>query len=281
MDRPLGPCGGTAEHLAELVRTLQDEIIPRLVSARRPVQAATAEQPSPEALVGADEVAELAGLALVPDERPSRAYIESLVDRGVSAETMYLQLLAPAARHLGELWESDACDFTQVTVGLWRLQQIAHELGPLLQRDPAPAFAQGHRILLSPAPGEQHTLGIFMVSEFFLQAGWDVWGAPIATTEELLRLVREQWFDVVGLSSGCRSRVGRLASTIAEIRKASRNRRIGVMVGGPIFLGDPSLVGAVGADATAGNGRDAPAEAEVLLSRLGPAPTDHSEDAAC
>lgn len=277
MDRPAGPCGGAAEHLAELIRTLQVDIVPRLVAARRQTDPVLAE-PLPPVAIGAHEVAALANLAVMPSDSASRNHVTSLLERGVGPETLYLQLLAPAAQRLGELWEQDACDFTQVTVGLWRLQQIAHELGPLLQREPVPPVSPGRRVLLSPAPGEQHTFGIFMVSEFFLRAGWDVWGAPISSAADLLRLVREQWFDLIGLSSGSRKGVGQLASTIAAIRKASRNPRIAVMVGGPIFLADPQLVGAVGADATARDGRDAPAEAEALLGRLGASPEKTIED---
>jgi MerR family transcriptional regulator, light-induced transcriptional regulator len=281
MELPIEPCRGAPEHLAEIVRTLQTDIIPRLVSARRPTLVVASKPAVAASAVGAEEVAELARLALAPDEAPSRTYVMSRLGKGLAPETLYLEFLGPAAKCLGDLWEQDACDFTQVTVGLWRLQLIAHELAPLLQADIGPAQTPSHRVLLSPAPGEQHTLGIFMVSEFFLRAGWDVWGAPTATKDDLLRMVGDQWFDLVGLSSGCRARLDALATIIAKIRQASRNPRIGVMVGGPAFLGDPRLVVAVGADGTARDARHAPREAEMVLARLGPSSSSNGGGGKC
>lgn len=280
MEFPVGQCGGSAEHLAEIVRTLHADIIPRLISARRQTPVAAPGKRVAAKAVAEREIAELACLCIAPEEDASRAYVSATLNAGLPAEALYLELLGPTARHLGRLWEQDACDFTQVTVGLWRLQQIAHEVAPLLQADPQPTRAPGRRILLSPAPGEQHTLGAFMVSEFFLRAGWDVWGAPTATLDDLLRLVREQWFDVAGLSSGCRTHLDRLTAAIAKIRQASRNPCIGVMVGGPVFIDSPDLVAAVGADATARDGRHAPGEAEILLARPGPSSGSGTVDAA-
>ena len=52
------------------------------------------------------------------------AYVESLLARRVTPSAVYLDLLTPAARQLGAMWDEDRCDFTQVTVGLMRLQQV-------------------------------------------------------------------------------------------------------------------------------------------------------------
>ena len=60
----------------------------------------------------------------------ARTYVEALRAQGVSLESLYLDLLAGAARRLGEWWASDLCDFADVTVGVGRLQQILRELSP-------------------------------------------------------------------------------------------------------------------------------------------------------
>ena len=65
--------------------------------------------------------------------------------RGASVETLYLDLLAPTARHLGDLWDADVCDFTEVTVGLGRLQQVLHELSPAFQSEIAQPRARPAR----------------------------------------------------------------------------------------------------------------------------------------
>jgi methanogenic corrinoid protein MtbC1 len=51
---------------------------------------------------------------------------------------------------------------------------------------------------------------------------------------------------------------------IAELRRHSKNRRIGIMVGGPMFAANPNLAIEIGADATAVN---APA-AVIVAQRL-------------
>ena len=173
---------------------------------------------------------------------------------GLPIETLYLDLLAPTARHLGDLWEADVCDFTQVTIGLGRLQQVLHELSHAFQSEMAAAASLGRRVLLIPVPGEQHSFGLFMVAEFFRRAGWDVCGTEVDTRQDLVRTMRDQSFAVVGLSASCGTRLDALAASIRAARRASRNRGVGVMVGGPLFVGHPELVAHVGADATALDG---------------------------
>jgi methanogenic corrinoid protein MtbC1 len=77
--------------------------------------------------------------------------------------------------------------------------------------------------------------------------------------------VRKEWADVVGLSIGSERRLDWLQRCISEVRAASRNPGVVVMVGGPIFTLHPDWVARVGADATARDARDAPRVAGRLL----------------
>jgi len=163
------------------------------------------------------------------------------------------------------MWDEDECLFSDVTVGVGRLQRIMRNLSPAFGTE-VDVPPDGRRALLLAAPGEQHTFGLSMVGEFFRRAGWDVVCEFDAGTEDPVGLVREEWFDVVGISAGVEARLDWLKSGIAAVRHASRNRAIGVMVGGPVFAADPTRASAVGADATARDGRQAPALAEKLLN---------------
>jgi MerR family transcriptional regulator, light-induced transcriptional regulator len=83
---------------------------------------------------------------------------------------MLLQLLAPAARHLGQLWDQDRLSFSQVTLGLLRMQNMTHHYSSLSRR----AFHRAgpkFRAMVAAAPGSQHLLGLPMVSEFFVNDG--------------------------------------------------------------------------------------------------------------
>ena len=245
---------------------IETEIIPRLVLARRATGESRDGGPAGASL-GSDQVNEFARLVLTHDAAVALSMVDGLRARGVPVERLYLELLAPAARRLGELWTEDLCDFTEVTVGLGRLQQVMHELSPAFRNECAQRD-HGRCILLAPAPGEQHTFGLWMVAEFFRRAGWNVWSLPFGTAQEMAALVRREWFAVVGLSAACASRIDGLAAAIRMIRRSSRNRAVGIMVGGPLVLSQPDLVPLVGADATAVDARQAIFQAQDLLALL-------------
>ena len=172
--------------------------------------------------------------------------------------------MVPAARHLGDMWKEDLCDFTDVTLGLCRLHQVLTQLGAGARAQARPA-EHDRRALLAPAPGEQHTFGVLMVAEFFRRAGWDVAHVCGPFDGDVLEAVRSESFDVVGFSLSCESRLDTLAATIRSVRRASRNRAIGVLVGGRVFQEHPEQVTCVGADVTALDGRQAPRQARDLL----------------
>ncbi len=258
----------TAPRWDSLIQAIDNEIIPRLVLARRAGRETLRMPAADTATPKAVEVEELAGLVLTKDTAVARSFVEQMHERGTPVETLYLDLLAPTARRLGELWCEDSCDFTDVTVGLGRLQEVLHELSPLFRAEVEP-HERGRRVLLVPVPGEQHSFGLHMVAEFFRRTGWDVWsGAQISSGADLVQVVRSEWFAVVGLSLACETRIDALATGIRALRRASRNRAIGVLVGGPLFIEHPELVARVGADATAIDGGQAPMQAQNLLALL-------------
>jgi methanogenic corrinoid protein MtbC1 len=79
--------------------------------------------------------------------------------------------------------------------------------------------------------------------------------------------VKNEWFDLVGVSAGSSTRLDGMKACIAAVRKHSHNRAVAVMVGGPLFTVQPDLVERLGADGMATDGRQAPALAERLLAR--------------
>lgn len=253
------------DRLADLARAIESQIVPRLVLARR--AARIAPGPAAPRQPGGEQVARFTQLILEHNEHAAAALVEDLRARGTSLETVFLQLLAPSARRLGRLWEADLCDFTQVTLGLWQLQQMLRGLSPGFMEG---GVRRGHGLsaLLVPVPGEQHIFGVSMVAAFFRRMGWDVWSAPLASIEDLRDLVRSEWFAMIGFSAGSERRLDDVSASIRAVRRASCNREIGVMVGGPLFRDDPDLASRVGADATAVDARQAARQAQDLLLLL-------------
>ena len=94
--------------------------------------ACTSPTGAPAATTEVDTL-ELVRLLLDQDDADVTSFVDSLQQRGFSPDTLYIGMLSDAARHLGEMWLADRCDFVQVTIGLGRLQQAARYLSPRFQ----------------------------------------------------------------------------------------------------------------------------------------------------
>ena len=259
--------GQAKERLARLARTIESDVIPRLVQAHRPQLPLPSQLPLPAAPAAPSDAESAAFIDQLIRDSDSLVFstVSKLRERGVSVESVYLDLFAPAARRLGEMWDSDDCDFSTVTVALGRLQRLLRELSPAFGTEIGHP-ANGRRALFVQPRDEQHSFGLSMVAEFFRRDGWDVIGGVGGAVAHPSLKVQEEWVDVIGFSVGSDLRLPWLRDTIAAVRSASRNARLGVLVGGPPFVANPALALAVGADATARNGKEAPSVAERLLS---------------
>ncbi len=245
---------------AILTRTVELDVIPRLLEAHAPKVVPVVVP----VLVTMAHVADLVRLVLARGEPAAIAFVEAMHDQGAAAELLYLDLLAPAARSLGEMWENDICDFTEVTIGLWRLQNAMRELSLSFLRSPE-IRTNGPRVLLVPLPGETHSFGLSMVYEFFRRAGWNAWSGPVAGSADLRAMVRREWVEVVGFSLACDEKLDVVRAEIRSTRRASQNPALGVLVGGPAFTANPLLAAQVGADGTAIDGRQAVLQAQALV----------------
>lgn len=257
----------------ELSHVIEGEIIPRLMMAHRSEEAvrgsAAKDVPGdPEGVsIGVPVVEEFSRMVIEHDAAAALAYVDTLRAQGTALESVFVHLLAPTAKRLGELWEEDQADFTEVTVGLCRLQHVLRELGGAFEGEVDPHRVSGKRILMSPIPGEQHTFGLMMISEFFRREGWDVTCDPSLSMRDLNHLVRQEWFDIVALSVSCQTLLDKVTTTVRGVRRVSRNASVGIIVGGRLFTENPQLVSVVGADDTAQDGASAVRKAEAMLAR--------------
>ncbi len=239
------------ERLRLLVSTVESQIIPRLVIAHR----ATLPGGTPLAAVGPprarpDEVVDCVRLLLDPGACPIVAFSEELLARGLTLDALYLEVFAPAARLLGEMWLRDECTFTDVTIALGRLQQSLRRFSAHFR----PESIDGEpwrRAFFAAVPGEQHTFGLSMIVQYFLRAGWDASMLPGSAGEELPVLVREEHTSLVGFSMSQEANAPTLRALILKVREGSRNAALRVIVGGVAFVDQPGLVADVGADGMA------------------------------
>ncbi len=248
--------------LSQLAKTLEADVIPRLVGAHgQDARAAVHLEPR--------EIEAFVGLLRNASDPAVANAVEAARSRGLSIESIFLELFAPAARHLGELWVADRCDFSTVTICLGRLQRLLREWSPTFGTE-VEHPANGRRILLAQHPEEQHSFGLSMVAEFFRREGWEVLGGVGGAVADPSAQVSREWFDAVGFSIGSETRIDWIRERIAKVRAVTRNRSVVVLVGGPLFVLEPAWAESVGADASGHDGGKAPKLAEDLLAaRLG------------
>jgi methanogenic corrinoid protein MtbC1 len=250
-----------AEQARALVSTVETEIVPRLVALYRGMtQGVPPRARSERGSIGETEVMQFTDLVLGHHE-PALAILRRLAERGATAHELCLDLLAPAARRLGDLWTADRCHFSEVTIALGRLQLMLRELASHMEvadADQPPA----RRALLMAVAGDQHTFGLAMVRDFFRAAGWRVGTECPDGPDALKTLVRAESFDIVGFTIGAERHVEALAAAVHTLRRHSRNPGVRVLVGGPLLLVRPEVAAQVGADATALDARQAILEAE-------------------
>ena len=213
--------------------------------------------------------ARLARLALAGDDQGMDALVKERRAHGEDVQALCRQMLEPAAHQLGDWWCEDRCDCFEITLALARLQNLVRSLE--VKSDSVVRVAiEGRRVLISPPPLETHLLGAILLGGFFRQAGWSVQAEFPKTDKELMGLVSTHWFDAIALTlSDVFTRQERLAAliqTISDVRAASKNPTMAVIVGGRAFRPDGSNESStVGADVHFASASDAVGDLDYWL----------------
>ncbi len=253
---------------ADTVNTIiESQIIPRLLMAHNTSDSRSRSRGSGS--ITPDEASRFAILPLRLEAASLLEEVDAFISKGASVETICLDLLAPAARKLGELWERDECDFLDVTMGLWRLQEVMREVAA---RSPADFghIQMPYSALFSPMPGDNHNFGTLMIEEVFARAGWRSEALVKPERRELLDRLARQPFDLVGLTLARDCPSAALANLIKAVRDVSANPYIIVLVGGRMINENPEIATQVGAD---GTGADALAALELASTLVKAAAT--------
>jgi methanogenic corrinoid protein MtbC1 len=255
--------------LGQIARTLESVVIPRLVQTLGEAEPEPRQRRHGEhGPLGLTDVDRFVQTVLDGSDAEVTAAVRRWHRLAGSVTSVYLDLLGPAARRLGQMWEEDRCDFASVTIALGRLQHLLRMWSPSFGRE-VPHVANDRRILFAQHPQEQHRFGIAMVADFFRRAGWEVLGGPGGdgmAEPDMDQALRSEWFDAVGFSVGAESRLDWIAVRVAQVRRLSRNRGVVILVGGPLAVVNPDCVARLGADAVGNDGARAPEQAERLLA---------------
>ncbi|OUV03599.1 MAG: hypothetical protein CBC42_03880 [Betaproteobacteria bacterium TMED82] len=244
---------------AWLLRAVESQVIPRLVVAHlndksyiashREFVSNRRNTKRLKSLLNSDSTDRFVKFSLEDDVEVCKSYVETLLDEGITIDNIYLDLIQPTVRRLGLFWERDTTDFTTVTLATWKIQQVMYHFGDMF--NPKKLGGCEGSVLLLPPPNSQHTLGLFMLSEFFRKSGWFVHGEPSTNLEDVPITVGKTFFDIVGISVGSDDQKKPTKELIRIIRKYSRNLNVKVLVGGPAALRSDTLYKEVLADGQA------------------------------
>jgi methanogenic corrinoid protein MtbC1 len=215
---------------ADLVSMIERYIIPRMMLAHGVAsslgECERAAPPSDE------EIEAFADLAVREDVRAVLLMAEAACRRGLTVESLLMELIAPAARLLGDDWESDRRSFAEVTAGAGTLH---HVVNVFASRFAAPPFDRG-QVLLTAPENEQHTLGLNILAELLRRAGWVVDLRASLATKDLLEHVATERLEAVGFTVSNERLLDPLARLVAAVRHIARNPQMAVFVGGPLPL---------------------------------------------
>ena len=238
---------GQGEQHDSVNTIIESEIIPRLLMAHSATETRTRSRMLRS--ISSDEAARFAVLPLRLEAAALLEEVDGFIAKGASVETICLDLLAPAARKLGELWERDECDFLDVTMGLWRLQEVMREVAARSPVELA-GMALPFSALFTPMPGDHHNFGTLMLEEVFARGGWRSEALVKPERRELLDRLARQPFDLLGLTLARDCPSAALSNLIRAVRNVSANPHIIVLVGGRMINENPGMAMEVGADGT-------------------------------
>lgn len=186
--------------------------------------------------------------------------LEAALVAGNDTETVYLDVVVPALRGIGERWARGDIDVA-----------VEHRASVIARGDQSrlsPRFARRGRdrgtVVLSTIPGEQHALAVSIVADLLRGAGFDAvdLGADLPMSSLASAVARAGRLLAVGISVTTPGRDETVREVIAAIRAV---RVVPVLLGGQ-GIGSADHARALGADLFATDGREAVRSVEALLA---------------
>ena len=124
-------------------------------------------------------------------------FIDAVRTQGASSEAVHLEYLAVAAQTLGVWWEHDKVSFSDVTIGTSRIFGILRGLRSYFT---SPSYTPSKVAVFASVPGETHTLGVTMATDFFRKDGWEIDLKSGLSHEDLVSEIKQSECSLIGLS---------------------------------------------------------------------------------
>jgi methanogenic corrinoid protein MtbC1 len=173
------------------------------------------------------DAAGLVELLRARNRRQASEYVLGLAQSGRPVEQVVENVVLPALRNLGFLWETGRINVADEHAATEICRYVLYRLFDSIE----PAKPVGLRALASCVPGDEHELGVEIVGEYLRLKGWEVFAVGRSSPQEdILKALSEFRPDVAFFSA---TLVGNLPAARAladEARKALPG--LGVVLGG-------------------------------------------------
>lgn len=196
------------------------------------------------------------------DQSQALAILNRAMDDGHSLVEVEMRVIQPALYQIGEKWQANQISVAQEHMAT-AIVQMVMPMG--LLRSPPPAQI-GKSVLLACVQGNQHAVGLSMVSDAFSLAGWQVQylGADVPTAA-LVAQVIDTKPDLVGLSVSFPQQLRLAKDIIHQLTETMGANKPAVMIGGLAVNRFGRLADVLGADASGVNAQLAVACADQIV----------------
>ena len=189
----------------------------------------------------------------------ARAVVEAALKAGLSARSVYLDVLQPALHEVGRLWELGRASVAQEHLATATTQGLLHHVARAMPRLPS----TGSSAIVTGTEGELHGVAVRFVADFLEADGWSVLElGPSTPTADLVNLADRSGAELVALSTTLTSNLACASEAVVALRALVRRPMI--VVGGSAYRGDEALALRLGADIFA---RDAGSLVQMLRDR--------------
>ena len=197
------------------------------------------------------------------DNDTAYALTQKALAEKVPARQILEQGLIPGLQQVGDLFGSGEYFLPELIVSGDAVSQALVLLEPILGQADSPFMG---KYLIGTVKGDIHDLGKNIVIMMLKGNGWEVTdlGVDVAP-EAFCAAVKEEDYQVLGLSCLLTMTMPQAAKTIEMLKSAGLREKIKVMVGGAPTT--PAWAESIGADAHAKDGPTAAKAAAALIGR--------------
>jgi methanogenic corrinoid protein MtbC1 len=214
-----------------------------------------------------EEVTKLTNLLLDSQEGSFELAVTILKTHGASINYIVLDLIPEIARRFGKQWEDDSLSFADVSMGVSKLERVIHKLDYLFQANQLDR-QENKAIFISGFPGSQHSLGSLIFANYLIFSGWQVHRPNQTSIDSIVHGVSSKMLQALAISVSTNEQLEQLPSLINLLRQKSRNPKIIVLIGGPLYNRSPDAFDHIQAEVKAFSPEESVQKLEQHLSQL-------------